>query len=68
MSFPNINSNLTYKSISPVNIPDFCHSDNTFEKLKNRDYLIHTPYNKFSYIISFVDEIIKQIQKLKVFL
>ncbi len=54
MAFPDIKTNLIYKSFSPLNIPDFSHSDNTFEKLKNRDFLIHTPYNKFSYIISLL--------------
>ncbi|MBL6649040.1 MAG: polyphosphate kinase 1 [Flavobacteriaceae bacterium] len=54
MAFPDINSKLLYKSFRPVSIPNFSHGDNTFEKLKNRDYLIHTPYNKFSYIISLL--------------
>ncbi len=54
MAFPDIKTNLIYKPFSPLNIPYFSHSDNTFEKLKNRDFLIHTPYNKFSYVISLL--------------
>ena len=54
MGFPNLNKNLVYKPFQPLNISGFSHSDNTFERLKERDFLIHTPYNKFSYIISLL--------------
>ena len=54
MDFPNLDDKLVYPPFYPVNITDFSHSDNTFERLKERDFLIHTPYNKFSYIISLL--------------
>lgn len=54
MGFPNLNKKLVYKPFQPLNISGFSHSDNTFERLKERDFLIHTPYNKFSYIISLL--------------
>ncbi|MDG1052341.1 MAG: polyphosphate kinase 1, partial [Flavobacteriaceae bacterium] len=54
MDFPNLDDKLVYKSFSPLNISNFSHSDNTFNKLKERDFLIHTPYIKFSYIISLL--------------
>ena len=54
MDFPNLDDKLVYKPFSPLNISNFSHSDNTFNKLKERDFLIHTPYIKFSYIISLL--------------
>jgi polyphosphate kinase len=54
MDFPDLDDKLVYTPFYPVNISDFSHSDNTFERLKERDFLIHTPYNKFSYIISLL--------------
>ena len=54
MSFPNLDDNLVYKPMQPLNVKDFSHSDNTFDKLKERDFMIHTPYHKFSYLVSFL--------------
>ena len=54
MDFPNLSDNLVYKPMQPLNVKDFSHSDNTFDKLKEKDFLIHTPYHKFSYLISFL--------------
>ena len=54
MDFPNLDDKLVYKPFSPLNISNFSHSDNTFNKLKERDFLIHTPYIKFSYVISLL--------------
>ena len=54
MSFPNLNNSLVYESMLPLNVKGFSHSDNTFDKLKKKDFMIHTPYHKFSYLISFL--------------
>ena len=54
MDFPNLSDNLVYKPMQPLNVKDFSHSDNTFDKLKEKDFLIHTPFHKFSYLISFL--------------
>ena len=54
MSFPNLDDNLVYKPMQPLNVKGFSHSDNTFDKLKERDFMIHTPYHKFSYLVSFL--------------
>ena len=54
MDFPNLHTDLVYKPIHPLNVKGFSHSDNTFDKLKEKDFMIHTPYHKFSYIISFL--------------
>ena len=54
MDFPSLSDNLVYGPMQPLNVKDFSHSDNTFDKLKEKDFLIHTPYHKFSYLISFL--------------
>ena len=54
MSFPNLNNSLVYETMLPLNVKGFSHSDNTFDKLKKKDFMIHTPYHKFSYLISFL--------------
>ena len=40
MDFPDLDDKLVYTPFYPVNISDFSHSDNTFERLKERDFLI----------------------------
>ena len=54
MDFPNLHTDLVYEPMQPLNVKDFSHSDNTFDKLKEKDFMIHTPYHKFSYVISFL--------------
>ena len=54
MDFPNLHTDLVYEPMQPLNVKGFSHSDNTFDKLKEKDFMIHTPYHKFSYIISFL--------------
>ena len=54
MDFPNLHTDLVYNPMHPLNVKGFSHSDNTFDKLKEKDFMIHTPYHKFSYIISFL--------------
>ncbi|MDA9623057.1 polyphosphate kinase 1, partial [Flavobacteriaceae bacterium] len=54
MDFPNLHTDLVYKPMHPLNVKGFSHSDNTFDKLKEKDFMIHTPYHKFSYLISFL--------------
>ena len=54
MDFPNLKNSLVYKPLLPLNVKGFSHSDNTFDKLKERDFMIHTPYHKFTYLISFL--------------
>ena len=54
MDFPNLDNSLVYKPIPPLNFKGFSHSDNTFDKLKEKDFMIHTPFHKFTYLISFL--------------
>ena len=57
MRFPSLNkADLLYKSIKPLNIKGFKLGENTFNKLVDRDYILHTPFHKFSFIINFLTE------------
>ena len=57
MTFPSIGSkSLISKKIKPLEIKNFDLSKNIFETLKKDDYLLHTPYHKFTYILRFLSE------------
>ena len=57
MSFPSMNQNkLIYKELKPLDIQNFDLSKNIFDKLKRRDYLLHTPFHKFNYVLRFLSE------------
>ena len=57
MSFPSMNQNkLTYEKLRPLDLYNFDLSKNIFDILKERDYLLHTPFHKFSYILRFLSE------------
>ena len=57
MSFPSMNkNNLTYKKFEPLDLKGFDLSKNIFDTLKKRDYLLHTPFHKFTYILRLLSE------------
>lgn len=57
MSFPSMNkNNLSYKKFKPLDLKGFDLSKNIFDTLKNRDYLLHTPFHKFTYILRLLSE------------
>ena len=57
MTFPSIgNKSLISKKIKPLEIKNFDLSKNIFETLKKGDYLLHTPYHKFTYVLRFLSE------------
>ena len=57
MKFPSLDKvELLYKKIKPLNIKGFKLGENTFKKLINRDYILHAPFHKFSFIINFLTE------------
>ena len=57
MKFPSLDKvNLLYKPIKPLNIKGFTLGESTFNKLVKRDYMLHTPFQKFSFIINFLME------------
>ena len=49
MKFPSLNKiNLLYKPIKALNIKGFNLGEDTFNKLNDRDFILHTPFQKFS--------------------
>ena len=57
MSFPSMNQNkLTYEKLKPLDLYNFDLSKNIFDTIKERDYLLHTPFHKFTYILRFLTE------------
>ena len=57
MNFPSIgNKNLIYKKNNPLDIKNFDLKKNIFDSIKKRDFLLHTPYHKFMYVLRFLTE------------
>jgi polyphosphate kinase len=57
IKFPNLGSNkLEYKKVQSLPIVGFNMTKSLIDQLKNRDYLMYTPYHNFSYVISFLKE------------
>ena len=57
MNFPSIgNKNLIYKKNNPLDIKNFDLKKNIFDSIKKRDFLLHTPYHKFIYVLRFLTE------------
>ena len=56
MKFPDLNQNLVYKNIIPLNIPGFIKNKSIFKILNDKDFLQHTPYHNFNHILNFLSE------------
>lgn len=57
MNFPNLGRyDLLYKQNAPLPIPGLSLEGSILEKIKQQDYLLHAPYQSFSYIIKFLRE------------
>ena len=57
MSFPDLKKQtLVYSSVKPLKIKGFGSKNGIFKKLIKQDFLLHTPYQKFLYIINFLIE------------
>jgi len=57
MNFPNLGRyDLLYKQFPALPIPGLTMEGSILEKIKQRDYLLHAPYQSFSYIIKFLRE------------
>ncbi|MFL2639592.1 MAG: polyphosphate kinase 1 [Flavobacteriaceae bacterium] len=57
MSFPSLNKNsLVYSRVKPLKMKGFNSKKGIFKKLDKKDFLLHTPYQKFLYIINFLIE------------
>ena len=57
MDFPNLGRfDLLYKSNPPLQIPGLSLDENIMKKIALKDYMIHAPYQSYSYVIKFLRE------------
>lgn len=57
MSFPNLGRyDLLYKTNDPLPIPGLSMAGSMLEKISKKDYLLHAPYQSFSYLTKFLRE------------
>ena len=57
MNFPSLGKkNLLYEAIAPLQIPGLELKGSLFEKVAQKDYLLHAPYQAFSYVVKFLRE------------
>jgi len=57
MSFPSLNrKDLMYDKIVPLPVKGLSLQQSIFNTISNKDYLVHAPYNTFSYIVKFLRE------------
>lgn len=57
MNFPSLGSEeLQYKSYEPLPVPGLILQGSLFKEIAQKDYLLHTPYQTFSYTVKFLRE------------
>ena len=57
MKFPNLGrTDLLYKTNDPLPIPGLSLEGSLLEKINKKDYLLHAPYQSFSYLTKFLRE------------
>jgi polyphosphate kinase len=57
MDFPNLGRHdLLYKKNEPLPVPGLSLEGSILEKISSKDYLMHAPYQSFSYLIKFLRE------------
>lgn len=57
MKFPNLGRmDLLYKTNDPLPIPGLSLEGSLLEKINKKDYLLHAPYQSFSYLTKFLRE------------
>jgi polyphosphate kinase len=57
MNFPNLGrQDLLYQTNDPLPIPGLSLEGSMLEKISERDYLLHAPYQSFSYLTKFLRE------------
>ena len=57
MNFPSLDRpDLLYSKFLPLPIPNLSLEENILEAIAKKDYLLHAPYQNFSYIIKFLRE------------
>ncbi|TYB73163.1 polyphosphate kinase 1 [Bizionia myxarmorum] len=57
MDFPSLGrTDLLYTKIEALSVKGLNFQDSIFKSIAHKDYLIHTPYHTFSYIVKFLRE------------
>ena len=57
MGFPSLGrQDLQYQKITPLRVKNFHLEGSILEQIAQRDYMIYTPYQTFSYVINFLKE------------
>lgn len=57
MDFPSLGrQDLQYKKIEPLHIKGLSLQGSLFHKIAEKDYLLYTPYQTFSYVVKFLRE------------
>lgn len=57
MSFPNFGrTELQYSKIEPLAVPNFEMEVSVFDQIRQRDYMLYTPYQNYAYVIRFLKE------------
>ncbi|MGI9593903.1 MAG: polyphosphate kinase 1 [Patiriisocius sp.] len=57
INFPNLGrTDLQYEKIKPLHVSGLSLAGSLLDKISERDYLLHTPYHSFSYVVKFLRE------------
>ena len=57
INFPNLGrQDLQYEKITPLNVPGLNLVGSLLDKVAKKDYLLHAPYQSFSYVVKFLRE------------
>jgi polyphosphate kinase len=57
MNFPSLGrQDLLYKKIKPLQVKGLSLENSIFTTIAKKDYLLHTPYQTFSYVVKFLRE------------
>ena len=68
MGFPSLDrDDLQYKGITPLPVKGFHLDGSILNQIAERDYMIYTPYQSYSYVINFLKEaaLDPQVKKIK---
>lgn len=69
MKFPSLQrKDLLYKKVPPLPIPGLSLQGSMFEEIAKKDYLLHAPYQTFSYVVKFLREaaLDPKVQSIKI--
>ncbi|TCK69099.1 polyphosphate kinase [Winogradskyella wandonensis] len=69
MGFPSLGRNdLLYSEIEPLPIKGLSLTQSIFSTISKKDYMVHAPYNTFSYVVKFLREaaLDPKVQSIKI--